>query len=109
MAIGRRVGAVLIWLVWLVALAAPAHADEDGFIKWLNNDGVPYQSRDSAIHFGHVVCNMVDQGYTPTRQEQMALDHGTTYTPHQVHLLIGDAVTFLCPQHMDQLDQSWDR
>ena len=107
--IGRRIAAVLFWSVSLVALAAPAHADEDGFMRWLNNDGVPYQSRDSAIHFGYVVCNMVDQGYTPTRLEQMALAKGTTYTPHQLHELIGDAVTFLCPQHMNELDESWDR
>jgi hypothetical protein len=89
---------------------APAHADDGdpvGFIKSLDNDGVPYRDSFDALHFGYVSCHMIDQGNTPAQLANAAIAHGTTYTPRQLHLLIGDAIAFLCPQHLDDIPESW--
>jgi hypothetical protein len=93
-----------------IASAAPAHADDGdpvGFIRSLKIDGVPYQTAFDAIHFGYVVCHTIDQGYTPARLANEAIANGTTYTPYQLHLLIGDAVRFLCPQHANEIPVGW--
>ncbi len=66
--------ATLVVLLGFLAAAPAAHADpnnDDAFIAALSAKGITYESRETAINSGHLVCHELDLGETP---EQVAND-----------------------------------
>jgi hypothetical protein len=85
--------------------AAPsAHADansDDAFIAALDAKGITYQSRETAINSGHVVCNELDHGQTPERVANDVLNSSHLDGYHAGYF-VGVSIRAYCPRHISQ-------
>ena len=61
----RWIVAPLVPLAAALTLAAPAHADEQSFIDYLNSHGVPTFNRSAALGDGYKICAQIHEGMSP--------------------------------------------
>jgi hypothetical protein len=61
----RWIVAPLVPLAAALTLAAPAHADEQGYIDYLNSHGVPTVIRSAALGDGYKICAQIHEGMSP--------------------------------------------
>lgn len=61
----RWIVAPLVPLAAALTLAAPAHADEQSFIDYLNSHGVPTVLRSATLGDGYKICAQIHEGMSP--------------------------------------------
>jgi hypothetical protein len=95
-----RAFAVAAALVFSVAFAAPAHADQNGFLNMLANNDAPVEpdETDAMLHLGYAVCEEI---YTDGWSEQRAVSKIMTTvadaSPRRAQLIVTAAHSQLCP------------
>lgn len=82
-------------------LAAPvSHATsaDDAFIGALAAKGITYESRETAIKSGHLVCQELDQGSKP---EQVAQDvmNSSQLDGYHAGYFVGVSIRAYCPKY----------
>jgi hypothetical protein len=83
----------LVPLVAAVALAVPAHADEQGYIDYLNSHGVPTPFRSAALGEGYRLCAQIGAGMSPDDAINQSLGFQRLWSPATVYA----AQHELCP------------
>ncbi len=98
-----RLAAGLVLVVGLLGplgAASTAHADatDDAYLKVLRANGIAYESPQSAIIAGHLVCHQLDLGKTP---DQIATDvlNSSTLDPYHAGYFVGVSVAAYCPKY----------
>jgi hypothetical protein len=79
-----------------ICWATPAHADQDGYLKRMTDEGIDMSQADM-LKSGYRVCNSLYQGY-PEQQVAstlMMIQHQTD--PAEIQLLVSTAHSQLCP------------
>jgi hypothetical protein len=94
-------------LLALVAmgLAAPAHADGDdvdGYLAFLQHEGIDTSARTSVIHMGRKVCDAFDHGLTE-HTILSSLTSNTEYTTDEAVWIVFASVFKLRPEHEGDL------
>jgi len=97
----RLLVAVMIALLGPLGAVATAHADtnDDKFLAALKSEGITdHVSPNHAIEAGHVVCQKLDQGRTPS---QVAADVvGSSSMPaYHAGYFVGVSIKEYCPQY----------
>jgi hypothetical protein len=100
----RLLVAVMVGLLGPLGAVATAHADtnDDKFLAALKSEGITdHVSPDHAIEAGHVVCQKLDQGRTPS---QVAADVvGSSNMPaYHAGYFVGVSIKEYCPQYTPQ-------
>ncbi len=94
-------------LVTVVALLGPlgavstAHADtnDNKFLADLQSEGITdHVSPAHAIEAAHLVCQKLDQGYTPTEVAYDVLNSSSMPSYHAGYF-VGSAIDVYCPQY----------
>ncbi|HET9875589.1 MAG TPA: DUF732 domain-containing protein [Mycobacterium sp.] len=81
----------------LVSAAAPAQADDNSYISYLDEHGFKYQSHagattpSGAIHFGEIICQNIRRGRAPRDRFDRTLANGIN------QVMIDAAQHELCP------------
>jgi len=91
----------MVALLGLLAAAPSAHADpnnDDAFVAALSAKGITYESRETAINSGHVVCHELDHGQTP---EQVANDvlSSSHLDGYHAGYFVGVSIRAYCPKY----------
>lgn len=93
-------------LIAIAALgfAAPARADSDDtvFLRAMHSHGFTFYGGDQeAIHIGHLVCNVLGDGYSMTAVEKMGALHAKNgLTDGDVKFLVETSAAAYCPQYI---------
>jgi Protein of unknown function (DUF732) len=91
---------VPVWVGIALFCAPLAHADDDAdYIATLDHFGIPYQTEDAAIHFAHVNCQMLGQGYSRLELVRLAESDTKVYTNDQVEMIMAASIMNYCPQY----------
>ena len=83
-----------------ICSAAPAHADQDGYLKMLADDGFPmtYDNAASMLQLGYAVCATL---HTSDLSEQQAVSRilrdKPDASPQKAQLVVAAAHSQLCP------------
>ena len=83
-----------------ICSAAPAHADQDGYLKMLADDGFPmtHDNFASMLQLGYAVCATL---HTSDLSEQQAVSRILTdrpdASPQKAQLVVAAAHSQLCP------------
>ena len=83
-----------------ICSAAPAHADQDGYLKMLADDGFPMTQDNAAsmLQLGYAVCATL---HTPDLSEQQAVSRilrdKPDASPQKAQLVVAAAHSQLCP------------
>jgi hypothetical protein len=85
--------APLVPLVAAVAFAIPAHADEQGFIDYLNSHGVPTTFRSATLGDGYKICAQIGAGMSPDDAINQSFGFQRLWSPAVVYA----AQHELCP------------
>jgi uncharacterized protein DUF732 len=89
------VGAV----VAAVTLAAPAHADQNGFLRMLADHGAPATGgeKDALLHLGDAVCDGFSKnGWSEQRAVSETMTQLSDSTPRRAQLIVTAAHLQLC-------------
>jgi Protein of unknown function (DUF732) len=89
------VGAV----VAAITLSAPAHADQNGFLKMLADHGAPASGDEQAalLHLGHAVCDgFYKNGWSEQRAVSEIMTQLSDATPNRAQLIVTAAHLQLC-------------
>jgi hypothetical protein len=78
----------------VIALAAPAHADDQGYLSYLASHGVPAWPAGPGIKAGHDACNALRDGSSPESFISTMGAMGALYG----QTVVDGAHQFLCPQ-----------
>ena len=83
--------------------APTAHAagGDDSFLAAIKGKGINYESPDSAIKSGHLVCDKLDGGEAP---EQVANDiiQGGKLDSYHAGFFVGVSIRAYCPKYAQQ-------
>jgi Protein of unknown function (DUF732) len=85
--------ATLVPLIAALTFAAPAHADEQGYIDYLNSHGVPTPFRSAALGEGYRLCAQIGAGMSPDDAINQSLGFQRLWSPATVYA----AQHELCP------------
>jgi hypothetical protein len=80
----RWIVAPLVPLAAALTLAAPAHADEQSFIDYLNSHGVPTFNRSAALGDGYKICAQIHEGMSPDDAINQYMGFGRLWSPTTV-------------------------
>ncbi len=90
-------------LLGVLNLAPSAHAvgGDDSFLAAIKSKGINYESPDTAIKSGHLVCDKLDSGEAP---EQVANDIITNGKLDSYHagFFVGVSIRAYCPKYAQQ-------
>jgi hypothetical protein len=89
-----RIIAPLVPLIAASAFAAPAHADEQSYIAYLNSHGVPTFNQATSIGQGYQICAQIQAGMSPDDAINQYLGWGRLWSPATVYA----AQHELCPK-----------
>lgn len=94
----------VVGLLGCLPAAPDAHADpnnDDAFVAALDAKGITYESRETAINSGHVVCHELDLGESP---EQVANDvlNSSHLDGYHAGYFVGVSIRAYCPKYMSQ-------
>ncbi len=91
----------VVGLLGSLAVAPTAQADpnDDAFIAALEAKGITYESRQTAINSGHLVCHELDLGQTP---EQVANDvlNSSHLDGYHAGYFVGVSIRAYCPNYV---------
>jgi hypothetical protein len=101
----RLLVAVMIALLGPVGAVSTAHADtnDNKFLAALKSQGITdHVSPNHAIEAGHMVCQKLDQGMTPS---QVAADvvNSSNMPAYHVGYFVGVSIKEYCPQYMSKV------
>ena len=88
--------ALSLAVVTPVASAAPAHADQDSYLKVMTDEGFDMTQADM-LKAGYMVCNMLYQGYPEQQVVSAGLAQQHQASPREMQLFVSTAQAQLCP------------
>jgi hypothetical protein len=100
-----RVATCFLAVVGAVGTAATAHADtnDNKFLTELKSEGITdHVSSAHAIEAGHVVCQKLDGGMTPTEVAYDVLNSSTMPAYHSGYF-VGASINAYCPQYTSKI------
>jgi hypothetical protein len=100
----RLLVAVVVALLGPLGAASTAHADtnDDKFLTALKSEGITdHISPEHAIEAGHIVCQKLDQGMTPTQVAADVLNSSNMPAYHSGYF-VGASIKEYCPQYMKE-------
>jgi Protein of unknown function (DUF732) len=83
-----------------ICSAAPAHADQDGYLKMLAGDGFPMtpDNATSILQLGYAVCATLHTSDLSEQQEvSQILRDSPNASPQKTQLVVAAAHSQLCP------------
>jgi hypothetical protein len=80
----RWIVASLAPLVAAMACAVPAHADEQGYIDYLNSHGVPTALRAQTLGWGYRLCAQIQEGMSPDDAINQSMGFERLWSPATV-------------------------
>lgn len=102
----KSAAAVLICVVCVPGRAV-AHADDLGYLINITvRPGYQFADAQSALSYGHSICDKVNSGYRYTQIVREVQSDFHTEDDFHASYLIGQAVDELCPASIWQLRQS---
>ena len=91
---------VVLTIVAAAALAAPAHADQNGFFKMLADQGAPAtgDERGALLHIGNTVCEgFTKSDWSEQRAVSEVMKQLSDSAPNRAQLIVTSAHLELCP------------
>lgn len=88
-----------------VSLAAPAVADESGYVARLEKTQVSHMSPRDALHWGYAVCDSLRNG-TPVPSTISVLKNAAGFSARHAGTVVGAAASELCPEQY-QIVMDW--
>lgn len=99
--VGTLAGGLVVAAVWL---AAPALADESGYVGRLENANGSHMSPQDALRWGNAACDSLRNG-TPVPSTISMLENAGGFTTRQAGTVVGAAASELCPdQYQNVMD-----
>lgn len=83
-----------------IGLAAPAHADDAGFLAALDQAGITHSGATQAIAAGRAVCQLMEQGLTPMDTVNAVQSTNPAFTPQHAARFAITAASAYCPQYL---------
>lgn len=100
---------MLLSVVTMIALAAPAHADADGkdqsFLIALQQAGLTYQDPDRAVSAGRQVCDLVNGGMTGVDIVKNLEQYNPGFAGDGAAKFTGIAAEAYCPNALARMNQ----
>jgi hypothetical protein len=81
----RWIVAPLVPLATALTLAAPAHADDQSFIDYINSHGVPTFNRSAAVGDGYKICAQIREGMSPDDAINQSMGFQRLWSPQIVY------------------------
>jgi hypothetical protein len=94
---------ILAVLVALILSSGIAHADSDDtdFLNALHKQGFSDSDGDRGlIKLGHMICNLLGDGYSENALIGMGDLHGTKMSPDDVKVLVKSSEAAYCPEYI---------
>jgi Protein of unknown function (DUF732) len=90
-------------LLGVLNLAPSAHAvgGDDSFLAAIKSKGINYESPDTAIKSGHLVCDKLDSGEAPEQVANDIIQNGKLDSYH-AGFFVGVSIRAYCPKYAQQ-------